>query len=88
MCVYIYTHINILIHRIKQLVTNYVKAPDKPGWRGAARPSAEPVFGAPALLERGSTSTHPPLSDHGCLCQLRRSVPTDMALSLWVSPHL
>lgn len=82
MCVCIYTHINILIHGIKQLVTNYVKAPDKPGWRGAARPSAEPVFGAPALLGRGSTSTHPPLSDHGCLCQLRRSVPRDMALIL------
>ena len=61
-CVSVYIHINILTHRIKQLSDQLTQAPNKPGWRGTARPSAEQVFGAFLHSWGGAAPAHPPTS--------------------------
>ena len=93
-CVCVYICINILTHRIKQLRDQLTQRPQiSPG--GEAQPVSQQsrCLESSCILGGGGGGgrhqhTYPPLSVHGCLCQLRRSVPSHMALSLWVSPHL
>ena len=94
-CVCIYIRINILTHRIKQLRDQLTQRPQiSPG--GEAQPVSQQSRCSESSCILGSRGwggcvhqhTYPPLSDHGFLCQLRRSIPSHMALSLWVSPHL
>ena len=94
-CVSVYIHINILTHRIKQLSDQLTQAPNKPGWRGTARPSAEQVFGAFLHSWGGAAPAHPPTSLRSRLplpakmfCPNRHGPQSVSLTHLWISTHI